>query len=261
MLVSQGTALVLLCVAVAIGGAGPPALVHLLPAIAAGIGGMAALTAFYRALAIGTMSIVAPISATGAAVPVIVGIASGGVPAALQMGGIVAAIVGVVLASREPEPEPESEPESETASARGAATRTSIGLALIAALGFGGFFVGLHASAKFDVLWALLAARAAGVAALVLVVSARGGVARGETAISGRTLATLVIVGTLDLSANGLYALASRHGLLSVVAVGASLYPLATVVLARLLLGERVERIQEAGIAAALVGVALIAAG
>jgi drug/metabolite transporter (DMT)-like permease len=71
----------------------------------------------------------------------------------------------------------------------------------------------------------------------------------------------LVAIGILDLCANGLYALATRHGLLSLVAVAASLYPLATVALARVVLGERVRRLQELGIAAALAGVAMIAAG
>ena len=71
----------------------------------------------------------------------------------------------------------------------------------------------------------------------------------------------LAAMGVLDVSANALYAFATRHGLLSVVAVAASLYPVATVVLARLLLGERVRPVQEVGIVAALTGVALIAAG
>jgi drug/metabolite transporter (DMT)-like permease len=74
-------------------------------------------------------------------------------------------------------------------------------------------------------------------------------------------LAALVVIGLLDLAANGFYALATRHGLLSVVSVGASLYPLATVLLARVVLRERVRRVQEVGIVAALAGVVLIAAG
>jgi EamA domain-containing membrane protein RarD len=79
--------------------------------------------------------------------------------------------------------------------------------------------------------------------------------------VGRRRLLALVIVGTLDVSANALFAAATRHGLLSIVSVGASLYPLATVILARLVLGERVRRVQELGIAAAITGVALIAAG
>jgi drug/metabolite transporter (DMT)-like permease len=249
MLVSQAAALLGLLVVVAARGAGPPDLVKLLPALGAGAAGMVALTAFYRALAIGTMSIVAPISSTGAVVPVVVGIAQGERPAALQVAGIAAAIVGVIMASR----------EDDAALRRDARvpSRLSIPLALVAAAGFGTFFVGLRSSAKVDVAWALLAARLAGVALI-----AAGALLRRPAAVRDRrALGTLAAVGLLDLSANGLYAIATRHGLLSVVAVAASLYPLGTVMLARVLLGERVRRVQEAGIVAALTGVVLIAAG
>jgi EamA domain-containing membrane protein RarD len=76
-----------------------------------------------------------------------------------------------------------------------------------------------------------------------------------------RRLLPLSVVAVLDLAANGLYAVATRHGLLAEVAVGSSLYPLATVVLARIVLGERVHRIQELGIAAAIAGVVMMSAG
>jgi drug/metabolite transporter (DMT)-like permease len=247
MLVSQAIGLAALLVVLAASGVGPPDLARLLPAAAAGVAGIAALTAFYRALAIGTMSIVAPIAATGVCVPVVVGIAGGEHPAAIQLVGILAATVGVVLASREPGAQSE----------RGRAARTSIALALVAALGFGSFAVGLRSSARADVLWALLAARGCGTAALALTFVLRRP-ARGGASMQ---IVPLMAMGVLDLSANGLYALATRHGLLSVVAVAASLYPLVTVMLARSLLGERVRRSQELGIAAALAGVALMAAG
>ncbi len=273
MLLSQGIGVACLIVLVAARGSAPPHLVRLIPAAAAGIGGVAALTAFYRALSIGTMSIVAPISATGVTVPVIVGIASGDRPAAVQVGGILAAIIGVALASR----------EQSDGSGRQIA-RASIGLALLAALGFGGYFVGMRSSARADVLWALLAARGAGVLALLLVVAVRRdavGALRGRQAVGARhgrepvrarrgrealgarrgALPALAAIGMLDLAANGLYAIASRHGALSEVAVAASLYPVATVVLARAVLGERVRRIQEVGIVAAITGVVMIAAG
>ena len=106
-------------------------------------------------------------------------------------------------------------------------------------------------------LWALVASRAAGVAALALAYSLR----RPERGIGRTGLVPLTVMGILDLSATGAYAVATRHGLLSAVAVAASLYPLVTVTLARVLLGERVRRIQELGIAAALVGIVMIAAG
>jgi drug/metabolite transporter (DMT)-like permease len=247
MLISQGVGLCLLIVVVAAHGAGPPDLVRMLPAAAAGVGGVAALAAFYRALSIGTMSIVAPISATGVAVPVIVGVAGGDRPAALQVVGILAAVVGVVLASR----------ESDAGLQQRRVARASLALALVAAVGFGSYFVGIRASARADVLWALLVSRGAGFVALAALAAIRGGVGAGGRA----SFAPLAAMGILDLSATGLYAVASRHGLLSVVAVAASLYPLATVLLARALLGERVRRSQELGIAAALTGVVLIAAG
>jgi drug/metabolite transporter (DMT)-like permease len=246
MLVSQAVGLAGVTVLVIAHATAPPDLGTLLPAVGAGVAGIGALTAFYRALAIGTMSIVAPISATAVAVPVIVGIAGGEHPTALQVAGIVAATAGVVLASR----------EDDSALHQHRIPRASILLALLAALGFGTFFVGLRASARTDVVWALFAQRGAGVAMLTGAWFALRPIG-GDAAPSW----SLVVMGLLDLGANGLYAIATRHGLLSVVAVAASLYPLATVLLARIVLGERVRRIQELGVLAALAGVVLIAAG
>jgi drug/metabolite transporter (DMT)-like permease len=245
MLTSQVGGLLVLLVIVPIVAGAPPAAVKLLPAVGAGVAGIIALTSFYRALSIGTMSIVAPISATAVVVPVVVGIAGGEHPAALQLGGIGAAVIGVVLASREEDVRAPSP------------ARTSVLLALVAAAGFGGFFVGLRPSARVNLAWALVAVRAASVVLLIAAAAVR----RPPAVREPRALVVLALVGLLDLSANGLYALATRHGLLSVVAVGASLYPLVTVVLARMLLGERVRRLQEVGIVAALAGVVLIAAG
>jgi len=249
MVLSQGMALGLLFVVVALRGSGPPAFSRLWPAAAGGLAGIAGLTSFYRALSIGKMSIVAPIAATGVSIPVIVGIASGDHPAAIQLLGIVAACIGVVLVSRETEHEPKSP------GAR--ATRLSIGLALVAAVGFGSLAVGLREAARADVLWALAAARGFGVGAVVIVFLARRPPPEREPVAYG----VLLLMGILDLGGNGLYALATRHGLLSIVAVAASQYPLVTVLLARAFLHERVRRIQEIGIVAAVLGVALIAAG
>jgi drug/metabolite transporter (DMT)-like permease len=247
MVSSQAVGLAVVIGVVAIRGTGAPALVRLLPAVGGGLAGIAALTSFYRALAIGTMSVVAPIAATGVSVPVVVGIARGDHPAASQLVGIVIAVVGVVLASREHGPGVED---------RGA-SRASVALALLAAAGFGCYFVGVQSSARADPMWALLASRVAGVALLLVVAAVQGGIA---VARPGR-LWPLALMGVLDVSATGLYAVATRHGLLSVVSVAASLYPLATVLLARVVLGERVRRVQELGIAAALAGVVLMAAG
>jgi drug/metabolite transporter (DMT)-like permease len=248
LLVSQGVGLIAISLLVAVRDIDPPALIHLLPAAAAGFGGAFALAGFYWALAIGTMSIVAPISSTGAIVPVVVGIASGGRPAPLQLVGIATAIVGVVLASREHGPGVESPSR---------ASRASIALALLAALGFGGYLIGARATAHYNIAWSLLAAHVTAVAVMTLVVAVMRVSVRGVRGALG----PLAAVGLLDLVANGLFATASRHGLLAVVAVGSSLYPLATVVLARVVLGERVRPVQEVGIAAAVAGVVMIAAG
>jgi drug/metabolite transporter (DMT)-like permease len=247
--VSQAAGLVGIA-AVTIAAAGPlPGAAELAPAALGGVAGMVALAAFYRGLAIGTMSIVAPISATGAAVPVLVGVARGDRPGAPVAIGIALAVAGVVLAAREPAPE---------GSSAASAARRSVLLALVAALGFGGFFVGMDASAAdAGVSWALLAARLASFAALLGAAAAT----RPALPRDPRTLGLLASIGLMDLAANACFAAATTEGLLSVVSVLASLYPVVTVLLARLVLGERVRRIQEAGIAAAVLGVALIASG
>ncbi len=252
MLVAQLVGAAAIAVVVLASGATRPSATHLLQGAAGGVSGTIALFAFYRGLAVGTMSVVAPIAATGAAVPVVYSIAQGESPGALRLAGIAVAIVGIVLASRE-------QGLSDPGDARTA--RISVGLALISALGFGGFFLGVHAGAEGDPLLAVLSARVAGVAVVTLVTLPllAGGALRGRP---GRAaFGWLVVVGLFDAAANTLYAVATRHGLLSVVSVASSLYPVMTVLLARLVLGERVRRIQELGIAAALGGVVLIAAG
>jgi drug/metabolite transporter (DMT)-like permease len=213
----------------------------------AGSAGIVALGAFYRALAIGTMSVVAPISATAAAVPVLVGLAEGERPGGLQIAGMVAALAGVILASREPVEE-----------GCPPANRAAIGLALVAAAGFGTFFVGIDkASATAEVPWVIVVQRCSSLALLVIAALA----VRPTLPRDAPSLLILAMVGVLDLGANGLYALATTKGLLSVVSVLGSLYPAVTVVLARFVLAERIARIQEVGVVLALAGVIAISAG
>ena len=217
-------------------------------ATAAGAAGCLALAAFYRGLAIGTMSIVAPISATGAAVPVLVGIVSGERPGAVQIVGIAVAMVGIVLAAREPG----------GAAPAGPGARTAIGLALLAALGFGSFFVLLdRATEHGGAPWSLLLVRAGEVAML----GALAFVQRPTMPQGLRDAAPLLLIGTIDFAATALFALATEQGLLSIVSVVGSLYPAVTVVLARVVLAERVSRSQELGVVATLAGVAAISAG
>jgi drug/metabolite transporter (DMT)-like permease len=218
-------------------------------AFAVGILGVIALASFYSALAIGTMSVVAPISATGVAIPVFVGVMSGERPGALQIAGIALACIGVVLAARET---PSDDAE------RRRAGRASIGLALIAAIGFGSFFAGIDkAEETGDVAWVLLAARTG---VVVLLVGAAL-VVRPKIPTAPPTLAAIAAVGLFDLLANLLFVIAAGRGLLSVVGVLGSLYPAVTVVLARFVLHERLSRAQNAGVAITLAGVVALAAG
>jgi drug/metabolite transporter (DMT)-like permease len=193
------------------------------------------------------MSVVAPISATAAVVPVLVGLAEGERPSSLQIAGMAAALAGVILASREP-----------VEAGCPPANRAAIGLALVAAAGFGTFFVGIdRASADADVAGVIAISRSCSLALLVIAAL----VARPALPRDPASLATLVVIGVLDLGANGLYALATTEGLLSVVSVLGSLYPAVTVVLARVVLAERVARVQEVGVVLALAGVVAISAG
>ena len=246
LLVSQVAGAVLLALIVAARGEGPPATEYLVYGVLGGLSGLAGLAAFYRGMAVGAMAVVAPISATGAAIPVTVGLATGERPGALQLIGLVLALAGVVLAAREV--------TGESATRQVAA---GTGLALLAACGFGFFFVGMDAASDGDVLWALLVSRVFDVLVLAGVALALAP-GRGFTAPDVRDM---VAVGVFDVTANALFAFASTRGLVSLVAVLASMYPVVTVVLARLVLKERVRRVQEVGVALALVGVAAIAAG
>jgi drug/metabolite transporter (DMT)-like permease len=214
-------------------------------AIPAAISGTLGLFAYYRGIAVGAISIVAPIAGVSAVVPVIVGIASGESPSALQLAGIACALIGVFLAAREP--------------GRGGETKLAagVGLAVLAAIGFGGYFPFMHAAGNADYWWASLIFRIASTSVILLAVLVR----RPNIVVPGRILPWLALIGFGDMFGNLLYAAASTTGLVSVTSVLASLYPIVTVVLARIVLSERVARTQEAGIGLTLAGVVLISAG
>ncbi len=247
--VSQAAALlgIALLMAVAAGPFPGPAIIA--PSVLAGSVGLGVL-ALYRALAIGPMSVVAPLGALASVVPVAVGIAGGDRLSWMQAVGIAGAVAGCFLAARVPA----------DAEAPRPASRAGIGYALVAALLIGLGFVGLDDAADEDVLWGLGLSRAVCVVTLVAVAAVAA--ARG-TPVAGRLapVAPLALVGLLDLGANGLFAYASTLGLLSVTSVLSSVYPVATVLLARLVLRERMAGPQVAGVVLAFGGIALIAAG
>jgi drug/metabolite transporter (DMT)-like permease len=234
--------LVAIALVVAIRGKGPADLGALF-AIPAAISGTLGLYAYYRGMAVGAMSIVAPIAGISAAVPVVVGIASGDRPELWQWLGIAAALGGVFLASREP--------------GRGGRVAAGVGLALLAAIGFGGYFPAMHAAGNADFWWASLIFRMTSASVILAAVATR----RPSLRVEPVQVPLLALIGIGDMLGNLLFAAASTSGLVSITSVLASLYPIVTVVLARLVLKERVARSQEAGIALTLAGVALISAG
>jgi drug/metabolite transporter (DMT)-like permease len=246
LLVSQLTGLSAIAVVVAVGTPETPAVGDIVPALIAGASQLVGIAALYGALALGTMSVISPISASGAAIlPVIVGIATGERPTSLQYAGMAAALVGAVLATRTA-----GEP------AAGPASRRALALAAVAALGFGGFYVGMDAAVDGgDPYWSLLAARTTAAVLLVGVLVAL----RPRLDARRVDVPALALIGILDVTANACFTLGADTGLLSVVSVLASLYPVTTVVLARAVLGERLGAVQAAGVAIALTGVALIA--
>jgi drug/metabolite transporter (DMT)-like permease len=208
--------------------------------------GTVGLFAFYRGMAAGAMSVVAPIAAVAAGVPVIWGVAiSGDRIHSLQAIGLIAAVGGSVAASLELHPERRQ-------------LAAGVGWAALAMLAFGAYYVPMHAASAHDWLWPAFLFRCTSVTLVWSFV------------LAGRLRPTglrthwpgLIAVGILDTGGNALFAAASSsHGLLSIVSVLASLYPVVTVLLARLVLGERVQRTQDAGVLVALAGVVLITAG
>ena len=245
MATSQPFGLAALGIAVAVRGTGIPGDEVAWSALSAVVGTVG-LFAFYRGMAAGAISVVAPIAALSAGIPVIWGVAvSGDQVHGLQAIGFVAAVGGSVAASLERRPQ---RPQ----------VATGVGWAALAMLAFGAYFVPMHAASTQDWLWPTFLFRCTS----VTIVVSRRPYPQPPPDRPSRALAGLVAIGFLDTGGNALFAAASSsHGLLSVVSVLASLYPVVTVLLARLMLGERVQRTQDAGVLLVLVGVVLITAG
>lgn len=216
------------------------------------VGGLfsgAGLVLFYRGLAIGTMSIVAPLSACGALVPVLVALATGHAPSGVALAGIGAAIGGVILVSLQAE---ESHHVQHA--------RLTLALALGSALGFGAFYVFVDygsAGGGAAPLWTTGGARIGSLAMLLMITVA----SRRGAPWPGPRIGKVAAVGIVDTTANVLFAYASTRGNLGVAAVLGSLYPVTTVLLGRLVLAERLSKLQNTGVVLALLGVALLSAG
>jgi drug/metabolite transporter (DMT)-like permease len=242
LIVAQPIGLALLAIWVAVRGQGPPGSSVLWACLAAVLG-TTGLIAFYKGMAAGALTIVAPIAGAGAAIPVIWGLAHGDHPSGYQELGFAAALIGVVLASFERRPE----------AARLAA---GVGWAVIAMVAFGAYYIPMHEASHGDFLWAAFVFRLTS----TMLIAAAWLVLRPPSARRA-DLPVLASIGILDTGGNVFFAAASAKGLVSVVSILASLYPVVTVLLARAVLHERVHRSQELGIALALAGIVLISAG
>jgi len=222
-----------------------PGVVGLIPAVLAGLAGAMGLAALYRGLAVGAMGIVAPISAASPIVPLSVDAALGVVPATAQWLGVALVLAGIVTLSREPRN-------------GGQRIAAGAGLAVVAAVGFGLFFVGLDAGADESAPWAVVAARSASV---TFAVAAAVFITRTSLRPPRALLPALVAIGVFDTGANVLVAYALTKGAAGIVAVLSALYPVVTVVLARVVLEEQLSSSRRVGGVVALGGAALVAAG
>lgn len=212
-------------------------------AVLASVSGATGLALYYRALAIGTMGVVSPIAALGVVVPLTVGLAGGEQPTALQLVGILLALVGVVAASG---------PE-----VHGDAGWAPVLLAGGSALFLGTALVAIAEGSETSVVMTMTVMRITTVSlmAVALLVLRRGATVTRDEAPA------FVAVGLMDVAANLAFGLASTLGMLSIVSVFGSLYPVATILLARSIDHERLRPVQQVGVVLALCGVAAITAG
>ncbi len=226
------------------------------PGIAAGILGGIGILLLYAALTIGPMGVLSPVSAVlGAAIPVVVGLVRGERPGGAAYLGMALAVVAIITVGLEP-----SAPTDDSRHQR--VTPRALALAIGAGVGIGGFFAVLSFAPDDAGLWPVVYARGTSTVLLVLIavwVARRSGTAVIPTRAPVRGQA--VAAGVLDVAANAFYVLALQTGLLSVVAVLGSLYPAATVLLARLVLAERLRPMQKVGMVTALVASVLLALG
>jgi drug/metabolite transporter (DMT)-like permease len=218
---------------------------------AAGIAGSTGVTFLYRGLAVGRMSVVAPITAVeAAAVPVVAGILFGERPNPMALVGVVLALLAIALVSSAADPQ---HPDGLRTGIRSPGVME----ALIAGVCFAAFFILLERAGEAAGMWPLVGSRMSSFVLLGAIVA----FTRTTLRPTSGTVALIAAAGIADVVANGFYLLSTHHGLLSLVAVLTSLYPASTVLLARVVLGERMTATQLMGLGVAVAGVGLIALG
>jgi len=254
VVLSQAGGLILLALMLPLLPHASPARTDLFWGALAGLTGGIGVALLYRALAIGTMAVVAPTTAVCAvAIPVVVSVLLGERPVPLALAGIALGIASIVLVSQQRTAE---EPgRQDLASPR--SRRSGVGTALASGVAIGFFFLTLAQTGSEAGMWPILVARLVSVTLFATVAIARGISIR----MPARVAVLVIACGVIDMLANALYLLAARQGPLSIVVTLSSLYPASTVLLARVVLGERLNLWQISGVACALAAVVLIVSG
>ena len=244
MLISQLAGFFLVVAIVAGRGVAFPGVEPMLPAAAAGVMGAFCIVLFYLALSYGPISIVAPVLASSACIPVIYGLVEGERPSSLQLTGLLATLAGVILVSV----------AHDGSHARG---RRGIGFGVLAAVLLGSLLVVFSRASEHDPYWAPLVLRVFSMSTVIVFVLVR----RVSVRVERRGLLVISLIGMLDVLANVAYSVSTTLQLLAISAVLSSLFPVVTVALARIHLGERVSRVQQGGSLLTMAGVLLVAAG
>jgi len=246
VLLSQATGLVMVAIILPFLGTAPPRAPDLWWGAGGGLAGGVGVALLYYGLANGTMSVVAPTTAVLAvAIPVLTSIALGERPGWLAIAGILLGIGAIALVSRP------------TVNTAGPPRPSGLGVALVAGVAIGLFLLALAQTRPASGLWPLLTARLTSVGLFAVIAV----IVRRSVRMPVKLAAIAVGGGALDMLANTLYLLAAQIGPLSPVVTLSSLYPASTVLLARAVLGERLNTWQTAGVGAALVAVLLIVRG
>jgi len=231
-----------------------------LPGIGAGVFGAVGILLLYAAFAAGPMGIVSPLSAVlGAAIPVLVGLLRGDRPGSAAYLGMALALVAIVTVGLEPHAPTDDSDHQQM-------NRRAFLLAIAAGIAIGMFFTVVSLAPRDGGLWPVIWARVTSTVVIIVLVLAMWIRARLAGSVAPQLFPAVnsvrrlaVLAGVLDVAANGFYVLATQVGLLSVVAILGSLYPAATVLLARFLLAERLRPIQKVGMFTALVAAVLLA--
>jgi len=254
VILSQASGLILLALILPLLPPASPSRADLLWGAAAGLTGGIGVALLYRALAIGIMAVVAPTTAVCAvAIPVVVSVLLGERPVPLAVAGIGLGIASIVLVSQQRSAEqPGSSQQSSSAT-----HRSGVGIALASGVLIGFFFLTLARTRSEAGMWPILVARTVSVTLFGAVATA----GRISIRMPARMAALAIVCGVIDMLANALYLLAARQGPLSIVVTLSSLYPASTVLLARIVLGERLNLLQVFGVGCALAAVVLIVSG